>query len=54
MTSSRALARAGLIVSGAFLVSRILGWVRVVVIVNGGLSGVASSTRSSPRSACPT
>ena len=37
MTSSRALARAGLIVSGAFLVSRLLGWVRVVVIVNGGL-----------------
>ena len=34
MTSSRALARAGLIVSGAFLVSRVLGWVRVVVIVN--------------------
>ncbi len=39
MTSSRALARAGLIVSGAFLISRVLGWVRVVVIVNGGLSG---------------
>jgi putative peptidoglycan lipid II flippase len=39
VTSSRALARAGLIVSGAFLVSRILGWLRVVVIVNGGLSG---------------
>jgi putative peptidoglycan lipid II flippase len=38
VTSSRALARAGLIVSGAFLISRILGWVRVVVIVNGGLS----------------
>lgn len=31
MSSSRALARAGLIVSGAFLVSRILGWVRYVV-----------------------
>ncbi len=31
MTSTRALARAGLIVSGAFLVSRILGWVRYVV-----------------------
>jgi putative peptidoglycan lipid II flippase len=30
--SSRALARAGLIVSGAFLVSRVLGWVRIVVI----------------------
>jgi len=37
VTSSRNLARAGLIVSGAFLVSRVLGWVRVVVIVNGGL-----------------
>ncbi|GAC1664639.1 MAG: murein biosynthesis integral membrane protein MurJ [Candidatus Limnocylindrales bacterium] len=34
MTSSRALARAGLIVSGAYLVSRLLGWIRVVVIVN--------------------
>ena len=34
MSSSRALARAGLIVSGAFLISRVLGWVRVVVIVN--------------------
>ena len=34
MTSSRALARAGLIVSGAFLVSRVLGWLRVVVIGN--------------------
>jgi putative peptidoglycan lipid II flippase len=34
VTTSRALARAGLIVSGAFLVSRVLGWVRVVVIVN--------------------
>jgi len=28
------LARAGLVVSGAFLVSRILGWVRLVVIAN--------------------
>ena len=37
MTSSRALARAGLIVSGAFLVSRVLGWIRVVVIVGAGL-----------------
>jgi len=36
-STSTALARAGLIVSGAFLVSRVLGWVRVVVIVNGGL-----------------
>jgi putative peptidoglycan lipid II flippase len=38
VTSSRALARAGLIVSGAFLISRLLGWVRVIAIVNGGLS----------------
>ena len=28
------LARAGLVVSGAFLVSRVLGWVRLVVIAN--------------------
>lgn len=34
MTTSRALARAGMIVSGAFLVSRVLGWVRLVVIGN--------------------
>lgn len=34
MTSSRALARAGLVVSGAFLVSRLLGWVRIVVITH--------------------
>lgn len=34
MTAARTLARAGLIVSGAFLVSRLLGWVRVVVIGN--------------------
>ena len=34
VTSNRALARAGLVVSGAFLISRVLGWVRVVVIVN--------------------
>ncbi len=42
MTSSRALARAGLIVSGAFLVSRVLGWVRVLVITNqfGGAASV--------------
>ncbi|HET9613917.1 MAG TPA: murein biosynthesis integral membrane protein MurJ [Candidatus Limnocylindrales bacterium] len=42
MTSSRALARAGLIVSGAFLVSRVLGWIRVVVIVNafGGAGSI--------------
>ena len=34
MSTARNLARAGLIVSGAFLVSRLLGWVRVVVIGN--------------------
>lgn len=34
MTTNRALARAGLVVSGAFLVSRVLGWVRLVVIGN--------------------
>jgi putative peptidoglycan lipid II flippase len=34
VTSTRALARAGLIVSGAFLVSRILGWVRYVVFAH--------------------
>jgi putative peptidoglycan lipid II flippase len=33
-SSARTLARAGLIVSGAFLASRVLGWVRVVVIGN--------------------
>ena len=32
--ATRHLARAGLIVSGAFLASRVLGWVRVVVIGN--------------------
>ncbi len=32
MTSGRSLARAGLIVTVAFLVSRLLGWVRLVVI----------------------
>jgi putative peptidoglycan lipid II flippase len=31
---ARGLARAGLVVSGAFLVSRVLGWVRLVVIGN--------------------
>lgn len=31
MTAAGGLARAGLIVSGAFLVSRVLGWVRLVV-----------------------
>jgi putative peptidoglycan lipid II flippase len=39
VTSSRALARAGLIVSGAFLVSRILGWLRVLVIGNTFAAG---------------
>ena len=34
MTGARGLARAGLIVSGAFLISRILGWVRLVVIAD--------------------
>ncbi|MDO8485421.1 MAG: murein biosynthesis integral membrane protein MurJ [Candidatus Limnocylindrales bacterium] len=32
MTGPMGLARAGLVVSGAFLVSRVLGWVRLVVI----------------------
>jgi len=32
VTSGQALARAGLVVSGAFLISRILGYVRIVVI----------------------
>ena len=34
MSAGRSLARAGLIVSGAFLVSRVLGYVRLVVIGN--------------------
>jgi putative peptidoglycan lipid II flippase len=34
MTATRSLARAGLIVSGAFLVSRVLGYVRVIVLAN--------------------
>ena len=34
MTAGTALARAGIIVSGAFLVSRVLGYVRLVVIGN--------------------
>ncbi|HEY7701007.1 MAG TPA: lipid II flippase MurJ, partial [Candidatus Limnocylindrales bacterium] len=34
MTTAATLARAGLIVSGAFLVSRVLGWLRLVVIAN--------------------
>ena len=31
-TTTRALARAGLVVTGAFLASRLLGWLRIVVI----------------------
>jgi putative peptidoglycan lipid II flippase len=34
VTTARTLARAGLIVSSAFLISRILGWLRLVVIGN--------------------
>jgi putative peptidoglycan lipid II flippase len=34
VTTARTLARAGIIVSGAFLVSRVLGWVRLVVIAH--------------------
>ena len=34
VTAGAALARAGIIVSGAFLVSRVLGYVRLVVIGN--------------------
>jgi len=34
VTGAMGLARAGLMVSGAFLVSRVLGWVRLVVIAN--------------------
>jgi putative peptidoglycan lipid II flippase len=34
VTTARTLARAGLIVSAAFLLSRVLGWVRLVVIAN--------------------
>jgi putative peptidoglycan lipid II flippase len=34
VTTTRALARAGLVVSGAFLISRLLGWVRYLLIVN--------------------
>ena len=33
MTTTRALAKAGLVVSGAFLISRLLGWVRYLLIV---------------------
>jgi putative peptidoglycan lipid II flippase len=34
VTSNRALAKAGLLVSGAFLISRVLGWLRYVVMVD--------------------
>jgi putative peptidoglycan lipid II flippase len=34
VTVAATLARAGLIVSGAFLISRVLGWLRLVVVVN--------------------
>jgi len=34
VTAATTLARAGMIVSGAFLISRVLGWVRLVVVVN--------------------
>ena len=34
MSTTATLARAGLIVSGAFFVSRVLGWLRLVVIAN--------------------
>ena len=34
MTGAMGLARAGMVVSGAFLVSRVLGWVRLVVFAN--------------------
>ena len=38
--SRRGLARAGLLVSGAFLVSRLLGWVRVAIIASAvGVTG---------------
>ncbi len=39
MSSSRALAQAGLVVSGAFLISRVLGWVRLIVIANAFPAG---------------
>ncbi len=37
MTAGQGLARAGMVVSGAFLISRLLGYVRFVVIGNSGL-----------------
>jgi putative peptidoglycan lipid II flippase len=33
VTTTRALAKAGLVVSGAFLISRVLGWLRYILIV---------------------
>jgi len=40
VTAGRSLARAGLVVTGAFLVSRILGWVRLLVLgTTIGVSG---------------
>ena len=48
-----ALARAGLTVTAAFLLSRVLGWVRVVVL--GNLFGAGrTSTRTTRPSASPT
>jgi putative peptidoglycan lipid II flippase len=37
VTAGQALARAGIVVSGAFLISRLLGYVRFVIIGNSGL-----------------
>ena len=37
MTAGQAIARAGIVVSGAFLISRLLGYIRFVVIANSGL-----------------
>jgi putative peptidoglycan lipid II flippase len=37
VTAGQALARAGIVVSGAFLISRLLGYVRYVIIGNSGL-----------------
>ena len=39
MTAGRRLAHAGLIVSATFLASRVLGWVRLVVIANTFAAG---------------
>ena len=56
LVSRGALARAGLIVTGAFLVSRVLGWLRVVVLGNlfGSPDRSPSSTPTTPPSASPT